>query len=149
MKNNKYPLILLALLAATGPALAQTSAPTTGVRRLPADGGKAVGAPPAAPTVQESGPPPAATQPVGAQPIVAAKPLTAAETAAFAAALKATDESRWADARAAVAGFRNTLLDRYVAWSILRAAPRTEASFADTWRFLREQPDWPDRQSVV
>jgi soluble lytic murein transglycosylase len=144
VKNNKYPLVLLALLAVTGPALAQTAAPTTGVRRLPADGGKAVGAPPAAQTVQESAPPPAATQPVGAQPTVAAKPLTAAETAAFAAALKAIDESRWADARAAVAGFRNTLLDRYVAWSILRAAPRTEASFADTWRFLREQPDWPE-----
>lgn len=144
MKNNKYPLILLALLAATGPALAQTSAPTTGVRRLPADGGKAVGAPPTATTVQESGPSPTATQPVGAQPPLTAKPLTAAEAAAFAAALKAIDESRWADARAAVASFRNTLLDRYVAWSILRAAPRTEASFADTWRFLREQPDWPE-----
>ena len=48
------------------------------------------------------------------------------------------------DAQAAVANFRNTLLDRYVAWSILRAAPRTEASFAATWRFLREQPDWPE-----
>ncbi len=37
-----------------------------------------------------------------------AKPLSAGEAAALAAALKAVDESRWADARAAVANFRNT-----------------------------------------
>ena len=69
---------------------------------------------------------------------------TPAEAASLAAALKAVDESRWADARAAVANFRNTLLDRYVDWSILRVAPKTEASFANTWRFLRESPDWPE-----
>ena len=74
----------------------------------------------------------------------AAKPLTPAEAASLAAAIKAIDESRWADARAAVANFRHTLLDRYIEWSILRAAPRTEAPFANTWRFLREQPDWPE-----
>ena len=72
-----------------------------------------------------------------------AKPLTPAEAAALAAALKAVDESRWADARAAVANFRNTLLDRYVEWSILRVAPKTEAAFANTWRFLRESPTGP------
>lgn len=75
---------------------------------------------------------------------MAAPPLSTAEIAAFATALKAIDDGRWADAQAAVANFQNTLLDRYVAWSILRAAPRTEASFAGTWRFLREQPDWPE-----
>ncbi|WP_421997777.1 transglycosylase SLT domain-containing protein [Reyranella sp.] len=79
--------------------------------------------------------------PAAAQP---AKPLTPAEAAAFAAALKALDDGRLTDARAAVASFRQPLLDRYVAWSILRTAPRGEASFADTWRFLRENPDWPE-----
>ena len=73
-----------------------------------------------------------------------AKPLSAAEAAAFAAALKAIDENRWSDARAAVANFRQPLLDRYIAWSILRAAPKADADFASTWRFLRENPDWPE-----
>lgn len=145
MKNNKSSLILLVALLAAAPALAQTAAPTTGVRRLPGDVEKPAPTSPSAPTVQGSGtvPPPVAS-PAASQPAVAAKPLTPAETAAFAAALKAIDENRWSDARAAVANFRHTLLDRYVAWSILRAAPRTEASFAATWRFLREQPDWPE-----
>ena len=143
----KSPFILLATLLAVSPALAQPAAPTTGVRRLPGDVEKPSPppspAPSPAPSVQGSSPPPAAaTPPPG--PAVAANPLNAAETAAFTAALKAIDDNRWADAQAAVANFRNTLLDRYVAWSILRAAPRTEASFAATWRFLREQPDWPE-----
>jgi soluble lytic murein transglycosylase len=82
---------------------------------------------------------------VVAQAITSAKPLADNESAAFAAALKALDESRWGDARAAVANFPNLLLKRYVEWSILRtAAPRTEADFASTWRFLREHPDWPE-----
>lgn len=145
MKHNRSPFILLAALLVAAPALAQPAAPTTGVRRLPGDVEKpsppSSSAPSSAPTVQGSAPPPAAATPA---PSVAARPLDAAEIAAFTAALKAIDDSRWADARAAVANFRNTLLDRYVGWSILRAAPRTEASFAATWRFLREQPDWPE-----
>ncbi len=145
MKHRKSPLILLAALLAAAPALAQPAGPTTGVRRLPGDVEKPSPPPSTAPSsassVQGSAPPPAAAPPA---PTVAASPLNAAEIAAFTAALKAIDDSRWADARAAVANFRNTLLDRYVAWSILRAAPRTEASFAATWRFLREQPDWPE-----
>ena len=145
MKHRKSPLILLAALLAAAPALAQPAGPTTGVRRLPGDVEKPSPppspAPPSASSVQGSAPSPAAATPA---PSVAASPLNAAEIAAFTAALKSIDDSRWADARAAVANFRNTLLDRYVAWSILRAAPRTEASFAATWRFLREQPDWPE-----
>jgi len=140
----KSPFILLAALLAAAPALAQPAAPTTGVRRLPGDIEKPSPPPsstpssaaPAQGSVPAPGPAPAAS--------VAASPLNAAEIAAFTAALKAIDDSRWADARAAIANFRHTLLDRYVAWSILRAAPRTEASFAATWRFLREQPDWPE-----
>lgn len=127
--------------------------PDTGVRRVP--NGAATPAPATKPAV-----PPAAAQAINegtgnlipppapsdvAQALSgSAKPLTPAEAAALAAAIKAVDESRWADARAAVANFRNTLLDRYVDWSILRVAPKTDASFANTWRFLREQPDWPE-----
>ncbi|MGQ3302264.1 lytic transglycosylase domain-containing protein [Reyranella sp.] len=140
----KSPFILLAALLAAAPALAQPAAPTTGVRRLPGDIEKPSPPPSSTPSsaapaqgrVPAPGPAPAAS--------VAASPLNAAEIAAFTAALKAIDDSRWADARAAIANFRHTLLERYVAWSILRAAPRTEASFAATWRFLREQPDWPE-----
>ena len=145
MKQSKFPLILLATLLAAAPALAQPAAPTTGVRRLPGDVEKPSPPPTLAPSsassVQGSAPSQAPAPPAQA---VAASPLNATEIAAFTVALKAIDDSRWADARAAVANFRNTLLDRYVAWSILRAAPRTEASFAATWRFLREQPDWPE-----
>ena len=145
MKQSKFPLILLATLLAAAPALAQPAAPTTGVRRLPGDVEQPSPPPTLAPSsassVQGSAPSQAPAPPAQA---AAASPLNAAEIAAFTAALKAIDDSRWADARAAVANFRNTLLDRYVAWSILRAAPRTEASFAATWRFLREQPDWPE-----
>ena len=143
----KSPFILLATLLAVSPALAQPAAPTTGVRRLPGDVEKPSPPPsPAlspAPSVQGNSPSPSAATPPPA-PAVAANPLNAAETAAFTAALKAIDDNRWADAQAAVANFRNTLLDPYVAWSILRLALRTEASFAATWRFLREQPDWPE-----
>lgn len=141
MKKHKHPLILLAALLVAEPALAQPAAPTTGVRRGTTPAGQSASPPAAAPTAQENAAPSPAAP---AEPIVTAKPLNAAETAAFTAALKALDENRWADAQAAVANFRNTLLDRYVTWSVLRAAPRTEASFAATWRFLREQPDWPE-----
>lgn len=142
MKNRKSPLILLAALLAAGPALAQPAAPTTGVRRLPGDVEK-----PSPPAAAQPSPAPSVQRDATASPsapALPASPLNAAEIAAFTVALKALDDGRWADARAAVASFRNTLLDRYVGWSILRAAPRTEASFAATWRFLREQPDWPE-----
>jgi soluble lytic murein transglycosylase len=89
-------------------------------------------------------PPPAAPSDVAQALTGSAKPLTPAEAASLTAANKAVDEGRWADARAAVANFRQTLLDRYVEWSILRVAPKTDASFAATWRFLRESPDWPE-----
>jgi soluble lytic murein transglycosylase len=72
------------------------------------------------------------------------KPLSDAEAASFAAALKAVDEARYTDARAMVANFNQPLLVRYIEWSILRAAPRTDATFAATWRFLQESPDWPE-----
>jgi soluble lytic murein transglycosylase len=79
-----------------------------------------------------------------AQAIASSKPLSDAEAASFAAALKAIDDGRFADARPMVANFRNALLSRYVDWSILRAAPKTDADFAATWRFLRDNPDWPE-----
>ncbi len=127
--------------------------PDTGVRRVP-NGGSA-----ATPVPKPAVPPAASAQPISegtgiipppapsetAQALGgAAKPLSPAEAASLAAAIKAVDESRWADARAAVANFRHTLLDRYVEWSILRVGPRGEATFAATWRFLRESPDWPE-----
>ncbi len=137
-----------------------SGAPDTGIRRVP---GNAPAAAPATASPAPATPRPAA--PVTAQPIGdgtaaiipppaqtetaqalggPAKPLAPAEAAALAAALKAIDEGRWADARAAVAPFRLPLLDRYVEWSILRIAPKPDASFAATWRFLRESPDWPE-----
>ena len=125
--------------------------PDTGVRRVPTDRNAVPrpAAPPAATATQPISPGgngvvPAAPQSDVAQAIVSSKPLDAAEAAALAAALKAVDESRWADARAMVANFRNPALTRIVDWNILRTAPRTEADFATTWRFLRESPDWPE-----
>lgn len=141
--------------SSSGPA---NGTPDTGVRRVP-NGGGSTAAPTPAPAPRAGIPPAAAAQPInegtGIIPAPApsetaqalggsAKPLSPAEAAALAAAIKAVDESRWADARAAVANFRNALLDRYVEWSILRAAPRAEAGFSATWRFLRESPDWPE-----
>jgi soluble lytic murein transglycosylase len=134
---------------------ATIGAPDTGVRRVPNGGSGPTAAPAPKPVV----PPAASAQPINegtgiipppapsetAQALSgSAKPLSSAEAAALAAANKAVDEGRWADARANVANFRHTLLDRYVEWSILRVAPRAEASFASTWRFLRESPDWPE-----
>lgn len=160
-KPTNLPFVLLVTLAIGVPASAQQSrapivqapstdqsasgSPDAGVRRAPAEGDPE-GIPPAlAPAGgikgQPSPPPPPGDIPRSA---TAAKPLSAAEASAFAAAFKALDEGRRADARAAVANFRHTLLDRYVEWSILRTAPKTEASFAATWRFLRENPDWPE-----
>ncbi len=166
--------MLAAPLAVALPASAQTAqqqggvtvirptpgTPDTGVRRLPSTNAPA-GQPNTAPTVQQS--PPAQTQ---VQPILrddgASKVLPAnapsdiaralagtsrlgdAEAAALRSALKAADEGRFADATASVKGFNNPLLSRIVEWNVLRAAPKTEADFASTWRFLRDNPDWPE-----
>jgi soluble lytic murein transglycosylase len=162
---------LLATPLVCGPALAQqggvtilrgqsgdqpaAGSPDIGVRRVPppstaprpaasAPAPTAPSAAPQQPIVQDSGTVPPSTPSDVAQAIQAPKPLSPGEAAALAAAIKAIDENRWSDARAAVANFRNTLLDRYVAWATLRTAPKTEADFASTWRFLREQPDWPE-----
>lgn len=172
MKSVRSPLILLAGLLAAEPAFAQQggvtilrgqssdqaapATPDTGVRRVPVERS----APPARPAAPHLGasaaplpvdkdgpanglmPPPAESD--MAQAIASSKPLSAAEAAAFAAALKAIDEGRYGDARPMVASFRNPLLSRYVEWSILRVAPKTDADFASTWRFLRDNPDWPE-----
>lgn len=79
-----------------------------------------------------------------AQAITSGKPLTAAEAAALGAAFKAIDDGRYADARPTVANFGNPLLAEIVDWYVLRTAPKTDADFASTWRFLREHPDWPE-----
>jgi soluble lytic murein transglycosylase len=135
--------------------------PDTGVRRLPPNGNAPAVPPNTAPTVQHS---PTAQTPV--QPILrddgSSKVLPAnapsdvaralagtsklgdAEAAALRSALKAVDEGRFADATASVKGFNNPLLNRIVEWNVLRTAPKTEADFASTWRFLRDNPDWPE-----
>lgn len=140
MKALRYPLILAAAVLAAGPTFAQQGAPDAGLRRGPADKPPQAGA-----ATPDAGVPSARP---GASPTSPAngpyKPLTEAEAASFAAALKAIDQGRYGDARAMVANFGNPLLARYVDWSVLRAAPRTEATFAATWRFLRENPDWPE-----
>jgi soluble lytic murein transglycosylase len=171
VKPLSCPLILLAGLVASQPLFAQqgsvtilrgqsaetSGTPDTGVRRVPVERNGTTPARPATPPggvgvaplpVDKEGPtngllPPPAESDM-AQAIAAAKPLTAAESAAFAAALKAIDEGRYRDARPMVANFKNPLLSRYVEWNILRSAPRTDADFASTWRFLRENPDWPE-----
>ncbi|MGD9879220.1 MAG: transglycosylase SLT domain-containing protein [Reyranella sp.] len=139
MKKLRYPLILVAAVLAASPTLAQQGAPDTGLRRGSADKPQ-VGA-----TKPGAGAPLASSEPgTPSQAVGPYKPLTEAETAAFAAALKAIDQGRYGDARAMVANFGNSLLSRYVDWSILRTAPRPEAAFGATWRFLRENPDWPE-----
>jgi len=138
-------------------------APDTGVRRVPTERGntapRPATTPPAAATTQPVLPPgspngiaPASPPSDVAQAIASPKPLEAAEASALAAALKAVDEGRYADARAMVANFRNPLLTRIVDWSLLRVAVPSaslragtaDADFATTWRFLRENPDWPE-----
>ncbi|MBI3196229.1 MAG: hypothetical protein HYZ40_01730 [Rhodospirillales bacterium] len=96
--------------------------PDTGVRRVPTER-NAAPRPATAPSPGAKG----ATLPLGndgtaggvlpasppsdmAQAIASPKPLGAAEASALAAALKAVDEGRYADARAMVANFRNPLL---------------------------------------
>lgn len=129
--------------------------PDTGVRRVPVERGNPASRPPTTPPAgvatqpilpngNSNGIVPAAPPSEVAQAIGSSKPLDAAEAAAFAAALKAVDEGRYADARAMVASFRNPPLSRIVAWAILRVAPKTDADFASTWQFLRDSPDWPE-----
>jgi soluble lytic murein transglycosylase len=171
VKNKKIPLILLATAGFGAPALAQQGGvtvlrgessdqikqgmPDTGIRRAPTSGA----APPRAPAAIPS----TSTQPVSgdgtgngvlpappsseiSQAVAAPKPLSAAEAAALGVAFKAADDGRYADARAAVANFSNPLLTLIVEWTVLRVAPRSDASFAATWRFLREHPEWPEPQ---
>jgi soluble lytic murein transglycosylase len=155
VKQKKFPLVLFGAALFVAPATAQRgdapvlrsessnrlreAAPDTGIRRastaMPAPIGSAV-VPPAIV------PPTAPTELAQASASPAA--LSAGEAAALAAAFKAETEGRYADARAAVANFNNPLLIRIVDWTILRTAPRGEADFASTWRFLREHPDWPE-----
>jgi soluble lytic murein transglycosylase len=130
----------------------------TGVHRVPSNAGAAQHRPsPAGPRVgeipiaSESTAPsilPVAPASEVAQEITSGKALSPAEAAALGAAFKAIDESRYADARAAVANFSNPLLSLIVDWSVLRVAPKTEADFASTWRFLREHPDWPEPEAL-
>ncbi|UYN93546.1 MAG: lytic transglycosylase domain-containing protein [Enhydrobacter sp.] len=160
MKRAAIPLVLISAAFASAPQAQQGSvtilrgesnsgAPDTGVRRV------SPGTP--EPAARPSGPARGAAQPIAtgqgivpaqpgdvAQALTDAKPLSDAEAAALGAALKAVDENRWADARTSVANFGQPLLVRIVEWNILRAAPRTEADFASIWRFLRENPDWPE-----
>jgi soluble lytic murein transglycosylase len=128
--------------------------PDTGIRRTPPASAQGT-----APAPHPSTPPTASAVPIGSdgngvlppstptelsQALSSAKTLTPGEAAALGVAFKAIDESRYADARAAVVNFNNRLLVRIVEWSVLRVAPRTDADFASTWRFLRENPDWPE-----
>ncbi len=125
--------------------------PDTGIRRTPSTAPSPAPHPSAAPTASAvpiggdgNGVLPPATPTELSQALSSAKTLTPGEAAALGAAFKAIDDSRYADARAAVANFNNPLLVRIVDWSVLRVAPKTDADFASTWRFLREYPDWPE-----
>lgn len=113
----------------TAPAPRPSTAPTASAVPIGSDGNGVL--PPAPPTELS-------------QALSSAKTLSPGEAAALGVAFKATDEGRYADARAAVANFNNPLLVRIVDWSVLRVAPKTDADFASTWRFLRESPDWPE-----
>ena len=135
--------------AASGPS-------ETGVHRVPSAGGGTVTPPRALPSKtaeipiagDNAGIMPPASPSAMAQAIAPGKPLTEAEAAALAAAFKAIDEERYGDARAAVANFGNALLAEIVDWSVLRVAPKADADFASTWRFLREHPDWPEPEAL-
>jgi soluble lytic murein transglycosylase len=128
--------------------------PDMGIRRSPPATAPSATARPSAPPAASAMPiardgsgngvVPPATSSEMSQALGTSKTLSAGEAAALAAAFKAVDENRFADARAAVANFNNPLLIRIVDWTILRVAPRNEADFASTWRFLRESPDWPE-----
>jgi len=154
VKQQRIPLVLLAAALFAAPATAQQggapvlrsessdqlrqATPDSGVRRAPIANQR-----PAASPGGSDVSPPAATAELS-QATAAPKALSAAEAAALTAAFKAVEDGRYADARAAVANFNNPLLTRIVDWTVLRTAPRSDADFASTWRFLREHPDWPE-----
>jgi len=154
VKHKKIPLLLLGAALLATPATAQPgdapalrresgdqlrqAAPDTGIRRAPT--ARQAPVPPAA---GNDVMPPAAPAEL-AQAVASPAALGAAEAAALAVAFKAADDGRYDDARAAVANFNNPLLIRIVDWTVLRTAPRSDADFASTWRFLREHPDWPE-----
>lgn len=165
MKRTTLPLILLlaalptaaqpqgvtVLRGESGGEQPRPGVPDTGVRRIPAPGHPAPAPANPAPSgggqlplANGNGLVPADPPSEVAREISGGKPLSAAEAAALAAAFKAIDESRWSDARAAVANFDNPLLRRIVDWHVLRVAPKTDADFASTWRMLRTNPDWPE-----
>jgi soluble lytic murein transglycosylase len=138
---------------------APSGTPDTGLRRVPSTNAPLSGAPAlqqATPT-----PSPAETLPIAresgtssllpsgqpsqaAQAITTSKRLSEGEAAALASALKAIDEGRYGDARASVKDFNNPLLAKLVEWSVLRAAPKSDADFASIVRMLRENPEWPE-----
>jgi soluble lytic murein transglycosylase len=132
----------------------RTGVPDTGVRRIPSPGTGAGAPNPTAtpprtgqlPIAGENGgsvlPAPAAGDAV--QSLASGKPLSDAEAAALKAAFKAIDDSRFGDARAAVANFNNKLLSRIVEWHVLRTAPKADAPFKAIADFLHDTPDWPD-----
>jgi hypothetical protein len=109
--------------------------PDTGVRRVPSTSHPAPApvSPPAPssggqlPLGNGNGVVPADPPSEVAKEIAAGKPLSPGEAAALAAAFKAIDDGRYADARAAVASFNNPLLKRIVDWHVLRVAPKTDA----------------------
>lgn len=163
MKKQISPLILLAAALAAAPVVAQQggaplrsesqdklrqATPDTGIRRAPtADKAPVAPAPatnpPSAAHDSTAGLRAAPDQLSQATPAPKAA-LSPGEAAALTVAFKAVDDGRYADARAAVANFNNPLLVRIVDWTVLRVAPRSDADFASTWRFLRENPDWPE-----
>ena len=135
---------------------ASSGAADTGVHRVPSAGSGTAKPARALPSKtaeipiagDNAGIMPPASPSAMAQAIAPGKPLTEAEAAALAAAFKAIDEERYGDARAAVANFGNALLAEIVDWSVLRVAPKVDADFASTWRFLREHPDWPEPEAL-
>ena len=116
--------------------------PDSGVRRAPT----VTHAPARSPAGDAASP--AADPSELAQAANSPKTLSAAEAAALTAAFKAAGDGRYGDARAAIANFKNPLLTRIVDWTILRTAPRSDADFASTWRFLRENPEWPEPETL-
>jgi soluble lytic murein transglycosylase len=154
VKNQPIPLILVASALFAASATAQQggapvvrsesseqlrqATPDIGVRRAP------IAKPAPAPSPAGNGVSTPAPPRELSQAIASPKALSAAEAASLGAAFKAVDDGRYADARAAVASFNNPLLTRIVDWTVLRTAPRSDADFASTWRFLRENPDWPE-----
>ncbi len=142
----------------------QSGTPDTGIRRLPSGAGPALQPPPQhtspsqppattpmLPVVRENGGGnllPEGAPSEAARAIASSKPLSESESAALASALKAVDDGRYGDARASVKDFGNPLLAKIVEWNVLRVASRTDtgsgADFAATWRFLRNNPEWPE-----